>query len=42
MHIGIAGIATRHLPRYFPNLERYADRFLFGSDWPSIPWILRG
>jgi len=41
MHIGIAGIATRHLPRYFPNLEKYADRFLFGSDWPSIPHDVR-
>jgi len=42
MHIGIAGIAIRHLPRYFPNLERYPDRFLFGSDWPSIPHDVRG
>lgn len=42
MHIGIAGIATRHLPRYFPNLERYSDRFLFGSDWPAIPIDVKG
>jgi len=42
VHIGIAGIATRHLPRYFPNLERYADRFLFGSDWPAVPLDVAG
>ena len=36
MHIGIAGIATRHLPKYFPRLEKYADRFVFGSDWPGL------
>ena len=42
MHIGIAGIATRFLPRYFPNLERYADRFLFGSDWPAVPMDVKG
>lgn len=30
VHVGIAGIATRHLPRYFPNLERYLNR------WPYI------
>jgi hypothetical protein len=42
MHIGIAGIATRHLPRYFPNLERYSDRFLFGSDWPATPIDVKG
>jgi len=42
VHIGIAGIATRHLPRYFPKLEQYADRFLFGSDWPAIPLDVEG
>lgn len=42
MHIGIAGIATRHLPRYFPNLEKYPDRFLFGSDWPAVPIDVKG
>jgi hypothetical protein len=42
VHIGLAGIATRHLPRYFPNLEKYADRFLFGSDWPAVPLDVEG
>jgi predicted TIM-barrel fold metal-dependent hydrolase len=36
VHIGIAGIATRHLPRLFPNLEKFPDRFVFGSDWPGM------
>lgn len=36
MHIGIAGIATRHLPKLFPRLEQYRDRFVFGSDWPGV------
>ena len=36
MHIGIAGIATRHLPRFFPRLEQFSDRFVFGSDWPGF------
>lgn len=36
LHIGIAGIPIRNLPKYFPHLEKYADRFIFGSDWPSI------
>ncbi len=36
MHIGIAGIATRHLPKFFPRLEQYRDRFVFGSDWPGF------
>lgn len=39
VYIGIAGIPTRNLPVYFPNLEKYQDRFVFGSDWPGIPEI---
>ena len=36
MHIGIAGIATRHMPKISPRLEQYEDRFVFGSDWPGV------
>jgi hypothetical protein len=36
IHIGIAGIATKHLPGFFPRLEKYCDRFVFGSDWPGV------
>ncbi|SEM57008.1 hypothetical protein SAMN04489760_1237 [Syntrophus gentianae] len=36
VHIGIAGMAIRHLPRLFPNLEKFSDRFVFGSDWPGM------
>jgi len=36
LHIGVAGIPIRNLPKYFPHLERYADRFVFGSDWPAM------
>ena len=39
IHIGIAGIPEKHLIQHFPHLERYPDRFIFGSDWPGIPDI---
>ncbi|HOP86995.1 MAG TPA: amidohydrolase family protein [Syntrophorhabdaceae bacterium] len=39
IYVGIAGIPTRHLTEYFPQLEAYQDRFLFGSDWPGVPEI---
>jgi hypothetical protein len=39
LYIGIAGIPARQLLTYFPHLERYPDRFIFGSDWPGIPDI---
>ena len=36
MYVGTAGIPVRRLPKYFPNLEQYGDRFIFGSDWPGM------
>lgn len=42
VHIGLAGIPMRNLPEYFPNLERYPDRFIFGSDWPALPMDVKG
>ncbi len=39
IYIGIAGIPTKRLPDYFPTLEKYQDRFIFGSDWPAVPDI---
>lgn len=39
IYVGIAGIPTRHLPEYFPHIEKYQDRFIFGSDWPGVPHI---
>jgi hypothetical protein len=37
LYIDIAGLPPRRLLDYFPDLEKRADRFLFGSDWPTIP-----
>ncbi|RLA85128.1 MAG: amidohydrolase [Deltaproteobacteria bacterium] len=39
VYIGIAGIPASKLLASFPNLERYPDRFIFGSDWPGVPGI---
>ena len=36
MYIGTAGMPVRHLPKNFPNIEQYGDRFIFGSDWPGV------
>jgi hypothetical protein len=36
LYIGIAGIPVRPLLTHFPHLERYPDRFIFGSDWPGV------
>ncbi len=35
-YIDISGIPPSRLPAIFPHLEKFRDRFLFGSDWPAI------
>jgi hypothetical protein len=35
----VAGLPPRKLPEYFPELERNADKIVFGSDWPGITCI---
>jgi predicted TIM-barrel fold metal-dependent hydrolase len=36
VYMEIAGLPPLKLPAYFPNLERNADKIIFGSDWPSV------
>lgn len=35
--IDVAGIPPKHLPAVFPKIEKLAERFLFGTDWPLVP-----
>ncbi|MFX0116333.1 MAG: amidohydrolase family protein [Candidatus Hodarchaeota archaeon] len=35
----IAGLPPQKLLTYFPELEKLADKFIFGSDWPGVPSI---
>ena len=36
VYMEIAGLPPQRLLTYFPELERVAEKTLFGSDWPSI------
>jgi predicted TIM-barrel fold metal-dependent hydrolase len=36
VYMEITGLPPQRLPQYFPNLERNADKIIFGSDWPSV------
>lgn len=36
LYMEISGLPPRKLPSYFPNLERNADKIIFGSDWPAL------
>lgn len=36
VYMEITGLPPQRLPVYFPNLERNADKIIFGSDWPAL------
>ncbi|MFQ6126309.1 MAG: amidohydrolase family protein [Candidatus Heimdallarchaeota archaeon] len=39
VYLEIAGLPPQNLLKYFPKLEKLADKFIFGSDWPGVPSI---
>lgn len=36
LYMEVAGLPPHKLPEYFPELERNADKIVFGSDWPGV------
>jgi predicted TIM-barrel fold metal-dependent hydrolase len=36
VYMDITGLPPQNLLKYFPNLERNADKVIFGSDWPGV------
>ncbi|MBC7346411.1 MAG: amidohydrolase [Clostridia bacterium] len=36
VYLEVAGLPPQRLLTYFPELERVADKVLFGSDWPTV------
>ncbi len=41
MYMEIAGLPPQKLLEYFPEIEKVADKVIFGSDWPGMPHIRR-
>ncbi len=41
VYLEIAGLPPPNLLKYFPDLENLADKVIFGSDWPSQPFMTR-
>jgi predicted TIM-barrel fold metal-dependent hydrolase len=35
MYFDVSGLPPKRLPDYWPDLERLADKVLFGTDWPG-------
>lgn len=36
VYIDVTGLPVRKLPQYFPEMERFSHKFIFGTDWPQI------
>jgi predicted TIM-barrel fold metal-dependent hydrolase len=36
VYIDLTGLPVRKLLEYFPDLERFSHKFVFGSDWPQV------
>jgi uncharacterized protein len=39
VYMEISGLPPQSLLDYFPDLEKNADKIIFGSDWPGMPGI---
>jgi predicted TIM-barrel fold metal-dependent hydrolase len=39
VYMEISGLPPQRLLDYFPDLEKNADKIIFGSDWPGMPGI---
>lgn len=37
LYVEISGLPPRKLLDLFPEMERFAHKFIFGSDWPGMP-----
>jgi hypothetical protein len=36
-YIDISGLPPKNLLKYFPNIPRFPEKYVFGSDWPVVP-----
>ncbi|MBI3243047.1 MAG: amidohydrolase [Chloroflexi bacterium] len=41
VYMEISGLPGKKLLDYFPELERLADKVVYGSDWPGNPYLRR-
>jgi uncharacterized protein len=39
VYIDVSGLPPKNLLQYFPNIPRFPQKFLFGSDFPGVPGI---
>ncbi|HKZ87129.1 MAG TPA: amidohydrolase family protein [Anaerolineae bacterium] len=39
VYLEVSGLPGKKLLEYFPDLERLADKVVYGSDWPGNPYL---
>ncbi|MFB0566692.1 MAG: amidohydrolase family protein [Candidatus Aminicenantaceae bacterium] len=39
LYLEISGLPPKNLLKYFPDMEKNIDKFIYGSDWPGIKTI---
>jgi len=39
LFLEISGLPPQNLLKYFPDMEKNIDKFIYGSDWPGVPTI---
>lgn len=37
VYIDVTGLVPERLLEHFPNLEKFAHKYVFGTDWPAMP-----
>jgi uncharacterized protein len=37
MYIDVTGLVPEKLLEHFPNMEKFAHKYVFGTDWPAMP-----
>ena len=36
VYIDVTGLPVRKLPQFFPDIDRFSHKFVFGTDWPQM------
>lgn len=36
IYIEVSGLPPKKLLEFFPDMDRFSDKFIFGTDWPSV------
>jgi predicted TIM-barrel fold metal-dependent hydrolase/GNAT superfamily N-acetyltransferase len=39
VYIDVSGLPPKNLLQYFPSMKKFANKYLFGSDFPGVPGI---